>query len=437
MPMPLARILLLSGLLAATACHDDAAHANSLGGRGSAEQTSLAQRADGGAAPAVEPLDPSAELYDDQRVARFMLEVPPTELAALRRDPDTYVRATLRYQNEVVNDVGLRIKGEGSRRTLDGKAAFKIKIDAFVAGQSFRGLRRLTLNNMVEDPSFLAERLAYHVFRAAGLPAPRCNSAEVVLNGQAYGLYANVESEDKTFLGRWFDDDDGNLYEEGQSDFVRGAEAKFDLETNASSADRSDLRRMIEVVSTPPVSGTLLRHWDAVLDTTQWLRFTAAEAAVNQWDMYAYTVFYPNNFRLYHDPSRAQFVFLPWGMDMSMKPYRDSGRAHIPLFTLARQYDLAWGKVTSGLLFQKCLQDADCKQRYAGALRELVTVYERADLATLAAQYHAQIAPLVRADPRKEYSEAQFASGYAALLSTIRTRPAAMRAELARVLPAP
>jgi hypothetical protein len=41
----------------------------------------------------------------------------------------------------------------GSLRTLDQKAAFKIKFDEFIEGQTFLGLKKLTLNNMVEDPS--------------------------------------------------------------------------------------------------------------------------------------------------------------------------------------------------------------------------------------------------------------------------------------------
>src|SRR5262249_13624676 len=151
----------------------------------------------------------------------------------------------------------------------------------------------LTLNNMVEDPSFLAERLAYDVFRSLGLPAPRCNSALVYVNGQFYGVYANVEAVDKPFLRRWFPDDGGNLYEEGQRDFVAGAEGAFDLETNETANDRSDLRGLIDALAR--ASGeNLLSALAPHLDVPRYLQFTAAEAAVNQWDMYAYTVFYPN-----------------------------------------------------------------------------------------------------------------------------------------------
>ncbi len=394
-------------------------------------RTETAEAPSAQVAPQSTPDDPSAALFDDRVVPRFDFTVSAADLSALRRDPDAFVRATLRYGDEVIPDVGLRIKGEGSLRSIDRKAAFKVKTDAFVDGQSFRGLKRLTLNNMVEDPSFLAERLAFYVYRAAGLPAPRCNSAQVFVNGQPYGLYANVESEDKPFLRRWFARADGNLYEEGQRDFVAGSAGTFELETNEDTADRSDLQRMIEVVNAGATDATMLTRWDAVLDTAHWLRFTAAEAAVNQWDMYAYTVFYPNNFRFYHDPSSNKFVFLPWGMDMAMKPYRDSRRAHIPVFGIARQYDRSFGKVTAGVLFQRCLASADCKARYAKVVEELIEVYEDAGLEALAARYHAQIAPLVKADPRKEYTEAQFEAGYQSLLATIRTRAAAMRADLA------
>ena len=124
----------------------------------------------------------SDELFDADRVPRFEIELPPASMAALAQDPKTYVRGTFRYGSEVVSDIGVRIKGEATLRAL-AKAAFKLKFDEFVPNQIFRGLRRLTLNNMIEDATFLAERLAYHVFRAAGLPAPRANSALVTVNG--------------------------------------------------------------------------------------------------------------------------------------------------------------------------------------------------------------------------------------------------------------
>ena len=411
--------------------------AGGLGGNGGAGGAASGGSA-GATGDAGSGVDLSEEIYDPTKVPRFDIELPQKSVDALNQvsgpddaRQDEYVTATLRYGSITVPNIGLRIKGEGSFRRLDAKAPFKLKFDEYVNDQTFLGLKRLTLNNMVEDPSFLAERLAYDFFRHAGLPAPRCNSALVYVNGAFYGVYANVEAEDKTFLSRWFASNDGNLYEEGQVDFVPGAEAQFDLETNETANDRQDLARLIAAVGAAKAA-TFLDDIAGSLDTAAFLRFTAAEAAVNQWDMYGYTVFYPNNFRIYDVPATGKFVFLPWGMDMSMKPFRDSGKPHIALFELARRGDRSSGRVSAGLILQRCLASPSCTAAYRAAIESIIEAYESSGLETLATTYHEQIANHVASDPRKEYTAAEFEQGFASLLRTIRGRPAAMRADLAR-----
>ncbi len=378
------------------------------------------------------PPDLSPELYDPERVPLFELELSDESKAALEADPDTYVRGTLRYGDETVKDIGVRIKGEGSKRKLSEKAAFKIKFDEFVDDQSFRGLRRLTLNNMVEDPSFIAERLSYDVFRAAGLPAPRCNSARVRVNGEDYGVYSNVEAEDKTFLRRWFDSDDGNLYEEAQVDFYVGTENMFDLETNESKNDRSDLKALLAVIEMTDIDpgDTFVEDISTELDFEHYLRFTAAEAAVNQWDMYSYTVFYPNNFRIYRDPSQDRFVFLPWGMDMSNAPYPETGTPFIRVFELSHSGDRQNDVVTAGQLFRHCMDSAPCKASYAEVVEQIAQVYDDLDVPALAKRYHEQVKDLVYDDPRKEVTDDEYDAAYAKLLSTVEGRTAALRADL-------
>jgi len=388
--------------------------------------------------------DPSAELYAPENLPRFDLELSEASIATLNlveneKDPrqDSYVSATFKYGDETVANIGVRLKGEGSFQKLERKPALKLKFDAFVDNRAFRGLRRMTLNNAFEDPSFVAERLAYDVFRAAGLPAPRCNNALLYINGALYGVYVNVESEDKTFLRRWFSSDDGNLYEEGQKDFVPGAETAFNLETNESANDRSHLRALIASIQAAKDPATFLDEIGAQLDSAQFLKFTAAEAAVNQWDMYAYTVFYVNNLRIYDDPTSNRFHFIPWGMDMSMKPFRDSRKPFIKLFALSRQADRSTGPISAGLLFQRCLESPSCKQAYGDAVREIVKVYEALGMETRANAYFAQIKQHVLDDPKKNVccaggmlSNQQFEAGFQSVLSTIRGRVAALRADL-------
>lgn len=429
------------------------------GGAGTAGATATGGAAsnDGGTAPAGgtsagagagagggSDVDLSAELYDPAILPRFDIELPQASLDQLNQvtgadDPkqDVYVTASLRYGTETVSNIGLRLKGEGSFQKLDRKPPFKLKFDEFVPKQEFRGLRRMALNNLWEDASFIAERLAYEVYRAAGLPAPRCNSALVYVNGTFYGVYANVEAEDKSFLKRWFPTDGGNLYEEGQKDFVPGAETAFDLETNETANDRTDLKNLIAAIqgSTPQ---SFLSDIGGLLDTAHFLKFTAVEAAVNQWDMHAYTVFYMNNFRLYNDPTSKKFTFIPWGHDMSMKPFRDSGKPFIKAFELAHVGDRASGSVSSGTLFQRCLQSPACKTAYRDAVSEIATLYDGLNLEEMAAKYYDQVKADVYRDTRKNIccdtkpiTNQQFEDGYQSVLKTVSGRVAALRADVA------
>ena len=84
------------------------------------------------------------------------------------------------------------------------------------------GLTRFTLNNAKQDPSYVNQCIGYDLFRAAGVPAPRCNFANVTVNGENLGLYVHVESVKKPYLRQYFASDEGNLYEGTLSDFRDG-----------------------------------------------------------------------------------------------------------------------------------------------------------------------------------------------------------------------
>jgi len=419
-----------------------ASDSGSGGASGGSAGTRGMMAAGGTSAPA-----PNDELFDPANFPRFDLDLPPESVAALEAvtgsdDPkqDTYVTATFTYdkggKSEVVHNVGVRLKGEGSFRSFDEKPALKLKLDEFVKGQAFRGLVRLTLNNNIDDASFIAERLAYDVYRAAGVPAPRCNSASVYVNGAFYGVYTHVETEDKHFLSRWFTNNDGNLYEKnGMQDLSAAAAANFDLETNEARNDRSDLTQALMAIDAATSPASFLADLDPYIDTAEFLKLTAVEGAVNQWDMYSYSTWWPHNFRLYHDLSTSKFVFIPWGNDLAMKPHLYSGRAYIRMFELVHKSDASNEPISSGVLFKRCLASTSCKKAYEDAVNEVITVFEALELEARARRYYTQIKAQVYADARKAtesgpLTNAGFEAGYQSVLRTIRGRVAAMRADV-------
>ncbi len=366
---------------------------------------------DGGAGPDA-GVDPSREIFDPDRVATYELELSPAAVDALTADPRAYVRATLRYGAEVVADIGVRIKGEWNFRPLGQKAAFKLKFDEFVAGQTFHGLKRLTFNNALEDPSWVAERLTYLAFRDAGLPAPRAASAWIKVNGRDYGVYVALETEDKRMIARWFADDSGNLYEEQAEELAVGNEGAFELETNETANDRSDLTALFAAIAGAD-DATLLADLAAVLDGERFLRYCVYEAAVLQWDGYCHTRFGPNNFRLYHEPASGHFHFLPWGMDMSWKPYEA---------TPIDPFD------ARGMLLERCLNGATCRAAYAAEVRAAADRLDALDLPALVDAWGAQVRPLVAADPMKEVDLDTFEATLAAVRARAAARPGELRA---------
>ena len=152
--------------------------------------------------------DAAAWLYDPLRVNAIDLSATPPALDSLRSSPRSYVDAKLTLHEGARTfgpyAVGLKLKGQGSFRDLDGKAAFRIKVDYSVKSQELLGLKDLTLNNMVEDPSMLAEASSALMLEAVALPTPRVGYAYVRLNGADYGLYSDVETIDKVWAKRSF-----------------------------------------------------------------------------------------------------------------------------------------------------------------------------------------------------------------------------------------
>jgi hypothetical protein len=372
------------------------------------------------------PGDPSAELFAPENLVRFDLELTSDSLSRLKESPDEYAVGRLRYRDRTLESIGVRLKGEASFRELDDKPAFRLKLDEFVPGQRLLGLKRLTLNNDVQDPSSLSQSLVYRLFRAAGVPAPRCNHALVYVNGEYYGLYSNVEAEDKDFLARWFTSDAGNLYEEAGSDLVPGAAPRFDLETNEARDDRSDLEALIGALAraTPDDFSETVA---AELDLDHYLSFAALEALAGGEDGYSYVLGTPNNYRVYRDPGTARFVFLPWGLDRALRPRFEPELIHEWVPALDK-YRSVWN--THAVVLSGCLTSPDCKAAYTARLRAMTELFERLDLAAQARAEITLIEPAGRADLRKPSDDDYAEHARGALLDYIAERPGVLRAEL-------
>ena len=163
---------------------------------------------------------------------------------------EEYVRADFWSDGELVPSVAIRPKGNSSLReaVMSRTPRFSLKVDFnfFNSARTFRGVKKVNLNNGFSDPTLIRERLAYELFEQMGIPAPRTSFVDLWINDTHLGVYTQVEQVDRTFLGRHFADDSGNLYKpEMPAAYLNWTEADLEAQgarwadTNLDNADSS------------------------------------------------------------------------------------------------------------------------------------------------------------------------------------------------------
>jgi hypothetical protein len=345
--------------------------------------------------------DPSDALFDPDHLVEIEIELQPADWETLRvqhtdlfgrlvedcpgplpPDPYTIFPATVTIDGERLEEVGVRKKGYvGSVSRV--RPALKISFDEYEPGREAFGLERLTLNNNLPDTSQLDTCLAFQVFRDAGLAAPRCNWAHVTVNGQDLGIYSNVESVRRRFLGRHFEDQGGNLYEGSLSD-LRDIWIDNYEDKGGNDGDRSDLLALEEAASAGDAD--LLAALDPLLDVDEFLTFWAAEVLVGHWDGYSGN---QNNHFLYRDPAAGKFHFLPWGPDSA---FGDRNIFLPP--TIPRS---VWA---NSILTRRLYALDETHRRYQDRLRELLdTVWDEPALLAEIDRVRAMIEPHVHVEP--------------------------------------
>ncbi len=351
-------------------------------------------------------IDLPAASWDELRLAtRNILDVFGDN-CALAPAPEAffYVSGSVSIEGELLENVGMRKKGFlGSLDT--NKPSIKIKTDEYVVGQKLSGLSRFTLNNTVQDPSYMNQCLGYKLFRSAGVPAPRCNFAHVTVNGEDMGLYTHVEDVKKPFLRNHFDSDEGNLYEGTISDFRSGWTGTFEKKTNEIEVAMPEIDALSDALA---LDGDAMRAaLDPILDVDEFMRFWAVETLIAHGDGYSGN---NNNFFVYADPSTGKMSFLPWGADQLFHDAAGSRSA-------AR---------TRSILPRKLFLHSTSRSQYIAAMEDILDqVWDEDEVLAEVARMESLLRPLVLDDELSAFDEE-----VASLRSSVTGREAEVRAKL-------
>ena len=366
----------------------------------------------------------TAWLFDDEAAPRHLrLTLAPEDWVWLQDNAtlEQYVPASVELVGgERFDGAAVRFKGaygslfacftpEGERTCP--KLSLKVSFNRTDKKGRFYGVRKLILNSCNRDPTCLHERMAYTLFRAAGVQASRTVHVAVSVNGEPERFYVLVEEVDHEFLEDHFADPDGNLFKEiwpqyDEPDAYLGA-----LRTNEEAAD----------VARIAAFATFLREQDVTADPAlldPWVsrptmaRYLAVDQLTNNWDgiwkFYCSGIYCGNhNFFLYEDPTTGRFTVIPWDLDHTFaRPNRDLARSWWDdgpeVCVPERVNDFA------SIIAPQCdpllrgLMRGDWA-RYRATLRELVlgpdAPLSRERVLALLDRYRAQLWPLVETDP--------------------------------------
>ena len=290
--------------------------------------------------------------------ARSLLDILAGDcLAEPVDDIFTWFSATVTVNGETLENVGVRKKGFlGS--LSDIKPAMKVRFDKFEEDQLLGGvLKRLTLNNTIQDPSKLNTCMTYALYQSAGRPAPRCQYAKVEVNGEDMGIYVHIDAIKSSFLKRNFGTSDGNHYEGTLSDFREGWFGTMEKKTNEEEGDWSDIEALSAALEPENPNWETVGEW---VDLDAFLTHWALEAIVNHWDGYGGN---RNNYHIYRELD-GPFEFIPWGADATFFEFEPGAEEE--------EQPPPAGVFINGLLSNRMYASGEWREKYRERMLELL-----------------------------------------------------------------
>jgi spore coat protein H len=374
-------------------------------------------------AAAPRPARAADPVFDQSRLHDVRIVMDAKDWQALRDNfrENQYYAANIAIDGEVVQQVGIRSRGSGSRNEV--KPGLKLDFNKYIATQEFHGYKTMVLDNQYQDASLVRERLAFAVFEAMGIPAPQTTHTRLTVNDEYWGVYTITESVSKPFLKMRLGEESGNLFDYEYAfpwyfDY-RGADAKaytpspFQPQTNEDHLNPDGLIALVTAVNQTP-DASFVSAMSGYFDLAQLYSYLATENALAETDGFLGSQGM-NNFFLYQYGNQNRFTFIPWDKDTSL-----SGAS----------YPVAQG-VAENVLARRLLADPAQQKAYQEALRRAAGFVTTSFLGPRLEQVYSQIREAALTDTKKQFSNEQFELAIGGLRGVIAARQGDVLAQLA------
>ncbi|MBQ5989881.1 MAG: CotH kinase family protein [Oscillospiraceae bacterium] len=165
-------------------------------------------------------------LFDKSKVHTFDIVINDWDAFLETCESETYTACNVVIDGEAVRNVGIRGKGNTSLSSVknmdSSRYSFKVEFDQYDNTQSYHGLDKLCLNNIIQDNTYMKDYLAYTLMYDFRVDSPLCSYVYITVNGEDWGLYLAVEAIEDSFLERNYGSNYGDLYKPDSMSFGGG-----------------------------------------------------------------------------------------------------------------------------------------------------------------------------------------------------------------------
>lgn len=390
------------------------------------------------------------QLFEELKINQIEITVNEDDWQELldNASDKEYINCDLLINDEKFTNIAIRAKGNSSLQKVQSsdsdRYSLKIEFDHYDTSQSYHGLDKLCLNNIIQDNTFMKEYLVYTLMDEMGVPSPLVNYASVKVNGEEFGLYLAVEAIEEAFLQRNYGTQYGYAYKpetENQSPGGMSGAISSVFEYSGDDVDsysyifdnavtdisKSDKTRMIESIEQLNEQKDL----DEVLDIEGVIRYFVVHNFVLNYDSYTGSIMH--NYYVYEED--GVLSVLPWDYNLAfatfMTSYTTEAMANFPIDT-----PVSSGTVESRPLLTWIFENEEYTQMYHEAFTELMdTMFVSGKAYELLGEIEALITPYVEADDTKFCTFEEYQDGTKALREFLEFRVESIQGQLDDTIP--
>ena len=442
-----------------------------------------------GIRPAASVMGYETRLFDTEQVHTIDIVMDDWDGFLETCENEEYAQCAVVIDGEAYQNTAIRAKGNTSLTMVSSmdsdRYSFKLEFDHYDSGRTYYGLDKLSLNNIIQDTTYMKDYLTYQMMGAFGVDAPLCSYVYITVNGQDWGLYLAVEGVEDGFLRRNYGSDSGELYKPDSMSFGggRGNGREFDMKNvmdfsengsfpsppeaqpfdstqNTSESERhrgggpgggmgSDDVKLRYIDDDPDSYSNIFQNaktditkadqarliaslkalsegesLEGVLDIDKVLRYFVVHNFVRNGD--SYTGSMVHNYYLYEEEGRLSMI--PWDYNLAYGTFQggDAGsEVNAPIDTPVSGGD-------SRPMVDWIFDSQEYTALYHQYFQEFLETVDTAGLIDTAAEL---IAPYVEKDPTRFYTYEEFETGMETLRTFCRLRAESIAGQLAGTIP--